>query len=132
MFRESFPQSNNSEEFPRTAAPENPEAIGASVEHQEFGWNDIIVADDDQEATEKVIDELGFSCKNKALSGKQYADPSKTSWLAGEVLLSITYPDDHRPVDRETLRRVMNACKESSKGHIAVRVARLAPGEHFE
>jgi hypothetical protein len=132
MSRESFPQQNSTEEFPPAeATPENPESVAASPENKEFGWNDIIVAEEDQEAVEKVAEGLGFSCKSKELSARQFTEPAHTSWLAGEVLLSIVNSRDNRPVDRQTLKTILAMCKENPKGPIPVRVARLAPGEHL-
>ena len=134
MFRESFPQPNNEEQEPLAnskAFSEVPESNGATVEKEQFGWNDVIISDDNQDAAEKMIRDLGFACKDKQLSQMRYADLEKTSWLPGEVLLSITRPNDSKPVDRETLRQIMVALKENEKQSIAVRIARLAPGESF-
>lgn len=106
------------------------ESDAATAEKERFGWNDVIVIEEESEAAEKVIRNFGFACKDKELSRTRALDPEKISRVSGEILLSITYPNN-QPVDRETLRQIMVALKENEKKSIAVRVARLAPGEHF-
>jgi hypothetical protein len=135
MSRESFPQGNSAEYDPQTPDPnlstvETPESKGAlSVEREQFGWNDVIVPDHDTEAAKDVIKRMGFECKSKELSQKQYLDKEMKTWVPGEILLSINEKDG-KPVGRETLRPIIDAMRENKK-RVVVRVARLAPGERF-
>ena len=110
------------------------QAIGperdADTERGYFGWNDIIIADDRLGVAEEVIKKLGFECKSRELSKKQYADPEKQTWTPGRVLLSITDSRERKPVDRETLKQIVVSLRENTR-RVSAEVARLAPGEHF-
>lgn len=136
MSLESFPHGNSAEYDPEKSDPnlsttaETPESKGGSAaEREQFGWNDVIVPDDDVEAAEVVIKRMGFECKSKELSQKQYLDKEKKAWTQGEILLSINEKGG-KPVGREVLRQIIDAMRENKK-RVVVRVARLAPGERF-
>jgi len=135
MFRESFPQEHNETGELAThteAASESTESSGSTVEQEkQYGWNDIIVPEEHLRVAEEKIRELGFECASKVIpKNRQYLENDKNSKSFDEFVLSITYLKDKEPADRETLKRIMVALRENEK-HVIVRVARLAPGEHF-
>ena len=116
----------NSERQPVTGQTE-----GAGAEQERFGWNDIIVPEEHLKITKKVIKECGYELKSESIPGnRQYLDGDPRKQAFDEFLISITYPGDHKPVDRDALKRIIAALR-NAETHVIVRVARLAPGEHF-
>jgi hypothetical protein len=131
---ESFPQSKNEIEessSPEEKHTENGRASGTENEHERFGWSDIIVPGSDVRVAEKVILEAGFECRTKVIPEyRQYLDNDERKQAFDEFVISITRSGDKEPVDRETLKAIMAALRENDQ-HVIVRVARIAPGEHF-
>jgi hypothetical protein len=131
---ESFPTPPSEEaRAPDTSEPtlRGTNKDRSPAESERFGWNDIIVPEDDIGVAEKIIRECGFEYASKVIpENRQYygSDPQKETW--DEFAISVTFAGSREPVDRETLKGVIAALR-NGETHVVVRVARLAPGEHF-
>ena len=128
------PEVDHSPEPNKTEHPEDiktPEL----AETKQFGWNDLIVPEEDSKAAQDILREFGYEAKSMVLSKTKYFNEEKTAGRSGEILLSVVHAESKEPVTRDVIVQMMAAIRkhndEERGKHIVVRVARLAEGEHF-